>query len=207
MHCNNFLNVKHWLNEFENKNIIIRRYPYVKIEHISPEDPAVILMENLKEWLSGGDHTTFWHLKQLFINLKSNAVKLPIVMTLLRGKPFIDPGGSRITVLKYLGEKTVSVDLIYPKKELKDIEIGEFRQITDAEEFIKPYELIGINYKMDMCYTGPCVTCIDNKVIHNGDYRYSITWENPWYYHDDYYKWYEKNKNFKTEKLMDWYFV
>ena len=46
MHCNNFLNVKHWLNEFENKNIIIRRYPYVKIEHISPEDPAVILMNN-----------------------------------------------------------------------------------------------------------------------------------------------------------------
>jgi len=207
MHCTNLNDVNAWWQVLNKKDIVIQRYGNTDINDVCSFDYTTVLKENLEEWMSGKDHVTFWHLKQLIINLKNSKVKIPVVATRLDGNLFVDPGGSRITVLKHLKKKTVDVDVVYPRDKLHELDIGDYKTIETVQEFLEPYENIGIGYKMDVCYDKTCVTCKKNNVIHNGDYRYSISWSKPWFYDQDYHEWYAKNKNYKTSNLMDWYSI
>ena len=110
-------------------------------------------------------------------------------------------------VLKYLGKKTVDVDVVYPQDCLQELDPGEYKTIQDVEELLEPYEKMGVNYSMEMCYDADCVTCKNNNVIHNGAFRYSVTWDRPWFYVTDYRDWHEKNKHRKPGDIMDWYTI
>lgn len=203
----NLNDVETWWQVLSKNDIVIRRYSEADVYQVDRFDHVTILKDNLNEWLEGKDHVTFWHLKQLIINLQQNDVKIPVVMTLLDRNPFLDPGGSRIAVLKYLKKHTVDVDVVYPTKFLDDLDLGQYKTIQSVEELLDPYEKIGIDYKMDVCYDKPCPTCKKNNVVHNGAYRYSISWSKPWFYGQDYHEWYAKNKEKKVADPMDWYMV
>jgi len=129
------------------------------------------------------------------------------VATRLNDSLFVDPGGSRIAVLKYLGKKTVDVDVVYPQDCLHELYPGEYKTIQDVEELLEPYEKMGVNYSMETCYDVDCVTCRTNNVIHNGAFRYSVTWDSPWFYVANYHDWYEQNKDAVVKDIMDWYVV
>ena len=207
MHCKNLNDVESWWQVLVQNDIVIRRYAEADLDQIDTFDYMKVLKENLDEWLAGKDHATFWHLKQLMINLQRNDVRIPVVMTLNNGAPFLDPGGSRFTVLKHLKKSTVGVDVVYPTSRLDELTLGEYVTLQNAQELLEPYEKIGVDYVMDVCYDAPCPTCEKNKVIHNGAYRYSISWSRPWFYEHDYHEWYAKNKDKKVTEPMDWYFV
>jgi len=217
MYCSNFLNVKKWLLLLEQSNITIRRYNSIPIEQVCKEPPEIQLIHNLKTWLEGGEWTTFWHMKQLLKTTKESDILLPLVIARPKQKNYkinlsghVDPGGSRMAISKYLGKKTLPFDIIWPKELLHEIDfLSKFNEILSAEQFIEPYENIKINYNVFLCSDMPCETCITNNKIHNSPYRYCVNWSNDWFYsqNQDYCTWYEKNKNFKTEKLMDWYFI
>ena len=207
MYCANFIAVEDWIRHLNSNNITIRRYNNIDIDRIMKFSAEDVMMKHLKDWLSTGDYVTFWHLKQLLINLKNTDVLLPVVGTLSNNRLLIDPGGSRLTALKYLNKKSVAVDIVYPVEDLQQLQLGDYKEIIEPLEFVKPYEEMKTYYRMDMCYDQPCDTCKNNRVIHNGDYRYSITWHEHWYYEENYFDWYEKNKNFKTENLLDWYHI
>ncbi len=207
MHCMNLNDVETWWQALTKNDIVIRRYSEADVYQVDRFDHVTILKDNLYDWLDGKDHVTFWHLKQLIINLQQNDVKIPVVMTLLDRNPFLDPGGSRIAVLKYLKKHTVDVDVVYPTEFLDELDLGQYKTIQSVEELLDPYEKIGIDYKMDVCYDKPCPTCKKNNVVHNGAYRYSISWSKPWFYGQDYNEWYAKNKEKKVADPMDWYMV
>jgi len=207
MHCKNVNDVESWWQTLAKKDIVIRRYDQAPLDKIESFDYMSVLEENLDEWLAGKDHATFWHLKQLMINLKDNDVKIPVVMTLNNGHSFLDPGGSRFTVLKHLKKSTVGVDVVYPCHRLQELMLGQYRTLENVKELLEPYENIGIDYKMDVCYDTPCPTCEKNNVVHNGAYRYSISWSKPWFYGQDYHEWYAKNKEKKVKDPMDWYVI
>ena len=139
------------------------------------------------------------------INLKNNNVEIPIVATRLDGNLFVDPGGSRLTVMNYLGKKVVDIDVIYPRKHIDELQLGDCYHIQDYQTLLEPYEKMGVNYSMEMCYDADCVTCRKNNVTHNGAFRYSVTWDRAWFYNENYKEWYEKNKNTEVKNIMDWY--
>ena len=70
MQCTNLNDVKVWWQVLSEKDVVIRRYTGVDVYQLDRFDHMTILKDNLEEWLSGKDHVTFWHLKQLIINLK-----------------------------------------------------------------------------------------------------------------------------------------
>lgn len=205
MHCKNINEVAAWWKELERKDINVRRYTNAPIEKVTTLDIEKVLTENLEEWLSGGEHYTFWHLKQLMINLKDNTVEIPIVATRLDGNLFVDPGGSRLTVMNYLGKKVVDVDVIYPTKYIDELGLGEYSHVRDYKTLLEPYEKMGVPYSMEMCYDKDCATCRNNNVIHNGAFRYSVTWDRTWFYSESYKEWYKKNKDTEVKDIMDWY--
>jgi hypothetical protein len=207
MQCTNLNDVKVWWQVLSKKDVVIRRYTGVDICQLDRFDHMTILKDNLEEWLAGKDHVTFWHLKQLIINLRQGDTEIPVVATRLNDSLFVDPGGSRITVLKYLGKKTVAVDVVYPQDCLQELDPGEYKTIQEVEELLEPYEKMGVNYSMETCYDVDCVTCRTNNVIHNGAFRYSVTWDSPWFYVADYHDWYEQNKDTVVKDIMDWYVV
>jgi hypothetical protein len=207
MHCTNKKDVAAWWQELKNKDITIRRYTNADIDSLGSTNYKIVLQENLDEWLSGGSHTTFWHLKQLMINLKKNNVEIPVVATRLGDHMFVDPGGSRLAVLEHLGTKNIDVDVIYPKEHIDKLQLGDYLNIESYQALLEPYEKIGVNYSMEMCYDVDCITCRNNNVIHNGAFRYSVTWDSPWFYVADYHNWYEQNKDTVVEDIMDWYVV
>ena len=207
MYCTNSNDVAGWWQELKNNDIVVRRYTNTPIDQVLSFDTDKVMKENLDEWLSGGSHTTFWHLKQLMINLKNNNVEIPVVATRFNDHMFVDPGGSRLTVSKYLDKKIIGVDVIYPKEHIDNVQLGDYQEIEDYQALLEPYEKIGINYSMEMCYDVDCITCRNNKVIHNGAFRYSVTWDSPWFYVADYHNWYEQNKDTVVEDIMDWYVV
>ena len=137
MQCTNPNDVASWWQELQNKNITVRRYTNTPIEQVTKFDIEKVLHENLEEWLSTGEHYTFWHLKQLMVNLKDNNAKIPIVATRLDGNLFVDPGGSRLTVMNYLGKKVVDVDVIYPAKYIHELGLGECKNIQDYKKAMK----------------------------------------------------------------------
>ena len=179
MHCTNLNDVKVWWQVLSEKDVIIRRYTGVDVYQADRFDHMTIFKDNLEEWLSEGEHYTFWHLKQLIINLRQSDTEIPVVATRLNDSLFVDPGGSRIAVLKYLGKKTVDVDVICPQKYIDEVELGDCHTIENYQTLLEPYEKMGVNYSMEMCYDADCITCKNNNVIHNGPYRYSVTWD--WY--------------------------
>ena len=207
MHCTNLNDVKVWWQVLSEKDVVIRRYTGVDICQLDRFDHMTILKDNLEEWLAGKDHVTFWHLKQLIINLRQGDTEIPVVATRLNDSLFVDPGGSRIAVLKYLGKKTVDVDVICPQKYIDEVELGDCHTIENYQTLLEPYEKMGVNYSMEMCYDADCITCKNNNVIHNGPYRYSVTWDRPWFYVANYHDWYEKNKHRKPDDIMDWYTI
>jgi len=207
MHCTNPNDVASWWQELKNNDITVRRYTDVPIEQVTKFNIEKVLQENLEEWLSTGEHCTFWHLKQLMTNLKDNSVEIPVVATRLDGDLFVDPGGSRLTVMNYLGKKVVEVDVIYPTKHIDELELGEASHIQDYQTLLEPYEKMGVNYSMEMCYDKDCVTCVNNNVVHNGPYRYSVTWDQPWFYSEGFQEWHDKNKHKKPHDIMDWYTI
>ena len=207
MHCTNLNDVKVWWQVLSKKDVVIRRYTGVDICQLDRFDHMTILKDNLEEWLAGKDHVTFWHLKQLIINLRQSDTEIPVVATRLNDSLFVDPGGSRIAVLKYLGKKTVDVDVICPQKYIDEVELGDCHTIENYQTLLEPYEKMGVNYSMEMCYDSDCITCKNNNVIHNGPYRYSVTWDRPWFYVANYHDWYEKNKHRKPDDIMDWYTI
>ena len=207
MYCTNLNDVAGWWQVLSVKDIVIGRYTGADVYQLDRFDHMTILKDNLEEWLSGKDHVTFWHLKQLMINLKNSKVEIPVVATQLNGNLFVDPGGSRISVLKHLKKKTVAVDVVYPRDSLQEVNLGEYKIIQDVEELLAPYEKMGVTYSMEMCYDVDCITCRNNNVTHNGPYRYSVTWDRPWFYSADYNNWHEKNKHRKPEDSMDWYTI
>ena len=205
MHCTNIDDVASWWQTLQSNDIIITRYTNTPIEKVTKFDIEKVLRENLEEWISTGEHYTFWHLKQLIINLQHNDVKIPIVATRLDGNLFVDPGGSRLTVMNYLQKKFVDVDVIYPERHLSELQIGEGVRVTDYQTLLEPYERMGVDYSMEMCFDKDCDTCRQNNVTHNGAFRYSVTWHRPWFYSENYNEWFEKNKNTQVVDLMDWY--
>jgi len=205
MHCTNPNDVASWWQELQSKDITVTRYTDVPIEDVTKFDIVKVLRENLDEWLCTGEHYTFWHLKQLMIDLKDNDTKIPVVATRLDGNLFVDPGGSRLTVMNHLGKKVVDVDVIYPTKHLDELALGEGEHLQDYQTLLEPYEKMGVKYSMEMCFDKECVTCRNNKVTHNGAYRYSVTWDRAWFYGENYKEWYEKNKDTEVENKMDWY--
>ena len=207
MHCTNLNDVKVWWQVLSEKDVVIRRYTGVDVYQLDRFDHMTILKDNLEEWLAGKDHVTFWHLKQLIINLRQGDTEIPVVATRLNDSLFVDPGGSRIAVLKYLGKKTVDVDVICPQKYIDEVELGDCHTIENYQTLLEPYEKMGVNYSMEMCYDSDCITCKNNNVIHNGPYRYSVTWDRPWFYVANYHDWYEKNKHRKPDDIMDWYTI
>ena len=207
MQCTNLNDVKVWWQVLSKKDVVIRRYTGVDICQLDRFDHMTILKDNLEEWLAGKDHVTFWHLKQLIINLRQGDTEIPVVATRLNDSLFVDPGGSRIAVLKYLGKKTVDVDVICPQKYIDEVELGDCHTIENYQTLLEPYEKMGVNYSMEMCYDSDCITCKNNNVIHNGPYRYSVTWDRPWFYVANYHDWYEKNKHRKPDDIMDWYTI
>ena len=207
MQCTNLNDVKVWLQVLSKKDVVIRRYTGVDVCQLDRFDHMTILKDNLEEWLAGKDHVTFWHLKQLIINLRQGDTEIPVVATRLNDSLFVDPGGSRIAVLKYLGKKTVDVDVICPQKYIDEVELGDCHTIENYQTLLEPYEKMGVNYSMEMCYDSDCITCKNNNVIHNGPYRYSVTWDRPWFYVANYHDWYEKNKHRKPDDIMDWYTI
>jgi hypothetical protein len=207
MHCTNLNDVKVWWQVLSEKDVIIRRYTGVDVYQADRFDHMTIFKDNLEEWLAGGSHSTFWHLKQLIINLRQGDTEIPVVATRLNDSLFVDPGGSRIAVLKYLGKKTVDVDVICPQKYIDEVELGDCHTIENYQTLLEPYEKMGVNYSMEMCYDSDCITCKNNNVIHNGPYRYSVTWDRPWFYVANYHDWYEKNKHRKPDDIMDWYTI
>ena len=207
MHCTNLNDVKVWWQVLSEKDVVIRRYTGVDVYQLDRFDHMTILKDNLEEWLAGKDHVTFWHLKQLIINLRQGDTEIPVVATRLNDSLFVDPGGSRIAVLKYLGKKTVDVDVICPQKYIDEVELGDCHTIENYQTLLEPYEKMGVNYSMEMCYDSDCITCKNNNVIHNGPYRYSVTWDRPWFYGADFQDWHEKNKHRKPDDIMDWYTI
>ena len=207
MQCTNLNDVKVWWQVLSKKDVVIRRYTGVDVCQLDRFDHMTILKDNLEEWLAGKDHVTFWHLKQLIINLRQGDTEIPVVATRLNDSLFVDPGGSRIAVLKYLGKKTVDVDVICPQKYIDEVELGDCHTIENYQTLLEPYEKMGVNYSMEMCYDSDCITCKNNNVIHNGPYRYSVTWDRPWFYVANYHDWYEKNKHRKPDDIMDWYTI
>lgn len=205
MHCMNLNDVMDWWNMLQQKNVAIRRYQDADLHQLDSTDHMTIFKDNLDEWLAGEGHATFWHLKQLIINLREQEVKIPVVATRLDENLFVDPGGSRIAVLKYIGKKSVAVDVVYPTQFIDEIALGDYVTIGSVQQLIEPYEKIGLDYKMDVCYDKPCKTCENNNVIHNGAYRYSISWSRPWFYRENYNDWYQKNKDRQPANLLDWY--
>jgi hypothetical protein len=141
------------------------------------------------------------------INLKNNTAEIPVVATRNRGHMFVDPGGSRLAVSKYLDKKNIDVDVIYPRKHIGEVQLGDYHEIEDYKTLLDPYEKIGVNYSMEMCYDVDCITCRNNKVIHNGAFRYSVTWDRPWFYGADYHDWYKQNKDTVVKDIMDWYVI
>ena len=207
MHCTNPNDVATWWQELKHNDITVRRYTNAPIDQVTNFDIEKVLKENLEEWLSEGEHYTFWHLKQLMINLKNSNVEIPIVATRVNDHMFVDPGGSRLTVMNYLDKKVVDVDVIYPEKYIDEVELGDCHTIENYQTLLEPYEKMGVNYSMEMCYDADCITCKNNNVIHNGPYRYSVTWDRPWFYVANYHDWYEKNKHRKPDDIMDWYTI
>ena len=207
MYCTNSNDVAGWWQELKNNDVVVRRYTNADIDSLGCTDYKIVLQENLDEWLSGGSHTTFWHLKQLMVNLKKNNVEIPVVATRLGDHMFVDPGGSRLTVSKYLDKKIIGVDVIYPKEHIDNVQLGDYLDIEDYQALLEPYEKMGIKYSMEMCYDVDCITCKNNNVIHNGPYRYSVTWDRAWFYTADYHDWYKKNKHRSPEDIMDWYTI
>jgi len=207
MHCTNPNDVASWWQELQSKDITVRRYTNVPIEDVTKFDIMKVLKENLEEWLSTGEHYTFWHLKQLMIDLKDNDTKIPVVATRVNDHMFVDPGGSRLTVMNYLDKKVVDVDVIYPTKHIDELELGKGEHIEDSQALLEPYEKMGVKYSMEMCYDEDCVTCRNNDVTHNGAFRYSVTWDRPWFYGADFQDWHEKNKHRKPDDIMDWYTI
>jgi len=217
MYCDNFLDVKDWLLLLKNRNITIRRYNSIPVEQICRESPQIELLRNVEHWLSGGEWTTFWHMKQLLQTLKNIDILLPLIISRPKEKKnkidlsrHIDPGGSRMATSKYLGKKNLPFDIIWPREFVHELDfLTKFEEIFLAEQFIEPYENVKINYSLYLCSDTPCKTCIINNRIHNSPYRYSVKWSRDWFYDQDqnYYEWYEKNKNFITKNPMDWYFV
>jgi hypothetical protein len=207
MHCTNPNDVATWWQELKHNDITVRRYTNAPIHQVTNFDIEKVLKESLEEWLSEGEHYTFWHLKQLMINLKNSNVEIPIVATRVNDHMFVDPGGSRLTVMNYLDKKVVDVDVIYPEKYIDEVELGDCHTIENYQTLLEPYEKMGVNYSMEMCYDADCITCKNNNVIHNGPYRYSVTWDRPWFYGADFQDWHEKNKHRKPDDIMDWYTI
>ena len=207
MNCTNFENVGNWIMKLQEKGIEIRRYRSLDVSKLPPIDGEAILKENLHEWLSGKDHVTFWHLKQLMLNLQNTETMIPVVGTMGTNikSLFIDPGGSRLTAMQYLGKTKVDLDVILPVNRSQSL--GGNTLIDNPVDLLAPYETIGINYSVEMCEQDPCAVCESNNVVHNGDYRYSVTWQQPWYYKETYHDWYEKNKDKSPVDEMDWYFI
>ena len=146
MHCSNPNDVASWWQELQRKDITVTSYTDVPIEDVTKFDIGKVLRENLDEWLSTGEHYTFWHLKQLMIDLKDNDTKIPVVATRLDGNLFVDPGGSRLTVMNHLGKKVVDVDVIYPTKHLGELGLGKGEHIQDYQTLLEPYEKMGVKY-------------------------------------------------------------
>ena len=207
MYCTNLNEVAGWWQELKNNDVMVRRYTNVDIHTLGSTDYKIVLKENLEEWLSGGSHSTFWHLKQLMINLKNNNVEIPVVATRHGNHMFVDTGGSRLAVLGYLNKKIINVDVIYPNKHINEVQLGDYHEIENYQTLLDPYEKMGVNYSMEMCYDVDCITCSNNKVIHNGAFRYAVTWGRAWFYVADYHDWYEQNKNTIVKDVMDWYSI
>jgi len=207
MYCTNSNDVAGWWQDLKNNDMEVRRYTNADIDSLGGTDYKIVLQENLDEWLSGGSHATFWHLKQLMVNLKNNSVEIPVVATRLDDHMFVDPGGSRLAVLGQLGTKNIDVDVIYPKEHINELQLGDYHEIDSYQELLEPYEKIGVNYSLEMCYDVDCMTCRNNNVIHNGPFRYSVTWDRPWFYGADYHDWYEQNKDTIVKDPTDWYTI
>jgi hypothetical protein len=193
MYCTNSNDVAGWWQELKNNGMEVRRYTNADIDSLGSTDYKIVLQENLDEWL--------------MINLKNNNVEIPVVATRLGDHMFVDPGGSRLAVLGHLGTKNIDVDVIYPKEHIDKLQLGDYLDIESYQALLEPYEKIGVNYSMEMCYDVDCMTCRTNNVIHNGAFRYSVTWDSPWFYVADYHDWYEQNKDAVVKDIMDWYVV
>lgn len=208
MYCLNYQQVCDWFDQIRKKNTQIRRYKKVSLSQISDEDFFDVLRRHVAEWLNTGDHVTFWHLKQLIQTLKNQETRIPVVLTRYHGRPFVDPGYSRLCALALNGKQTVDADVVYPDKHTKEIGLdADFELVVDTETLLAPYESIGITYRLDTCFQSPCITCERNSVVHNGDFRYSAEWSSKWFYPSDYHAWYENSKKETVEDVLDWYFV
>ena len=220
MYCTNFLEVERWFDLLKTRKITIRRYNSIAVDKICITPPEVELLHNLKEMLDGKHWNTFWHMKQLLITLKDDDVLLPLVIARpknVEGRPelhrYVDPGGSRMCAMTYHDKKSMPLDIIWPKENCDELEHLEGHEdISSAQQLLELYENIKIEYKLLLCSDEPCETCTKNKKQHNNPYRYLIKWSRDWFYEtknyqEDFYKWREKNKDFKPDDLMDWYTI
>lgn len=206
MNCTNRKNVQSWFDTLSTEDVSVRRYTAVPIKKIPRADPNKEMIRHVDEWLSTGNFDNFWHIKQLIMHFKNQQSKIPIVVTRLFDHMFVDPGNSRLTVLEFLGKEHVDVDVVYPNKHFKDTEVlGDYIEINDVTQLISPYEQTGIPYRLDTCYASPCKTCIENKVIHNGNYRYSPEWQKKWFYEQRFEEWHATNSQLVVENKMDYY--
>ena len=217
MHCTNFSEVERWFKHITKQDFFVKRINRTKVKNICTESPTVELERTVRDWLEGGEWTTFWHMKQLMLTLKQNDVRVPIVLT----RPedideleslyyHVDPGGSRMIVLCYLNPNSkIDVDFVWPKQHIGETDqLGEGIVIQNAEQLLKPYEDIGLSYEMLLCDDEPCATCEKHNKIHNNPFRFVVKWNKDWFYKEStqgFNKWYEKNKDTVVNDIMDWY--
>ena len=208
MSCSNREKVEVWFKTMTHENVSIRRYHAVPVGLIESTNTEQWMIGHLDHWLETGDYITFWHLKQLIIHFKNTESKIPIVATYLHNRMFVDPGLSRLAVLKFLGKPHIDVDVVYPDQQMKDTEVlGSFVKVGDVNQLLAPYDSMGVDYRLDTCYASPCKTCLDNKVIHNGNFRYSPEWQSKWFYDNSFEEWYSKTRDIIVKDKMEWYHI
>ena len=206
MSCSNREKVSIWFDTLKERDVMIRRYHRAPVKLIPKGNCWQWMEGHLDQWLVKGDSHTFWHLKQLIKHFQKQDSIIPVVITCLKGQMLVDPGLSRLAVYDYLKKDHIGVDVVYPKALIQNTDfLGDFTDINTVDQLLSPYDSTGIGYRLDTCHDSPCQTCIDNKVIHNGDYRYSPEWDKKWFYEKEFEEWLKLNRNNTVKEKMDWY--
>jgi hypothetical protein len=219
MYCQNFSEVDKWFKKLSEHHFVIERVDPIPVRKICTVSPIVELKRNVQEWIEGGEWTTFWHMKQLMMTLRQSDVLVPIVLTRPKNSDsindlyfYVDPGGSRMIVLSHIDpNRTIPIDCVWPNEYVNEIDqLGGHRTITNYKELLQPYEDIGLPYQMLLCKDDPCDTCRTHNKIHNRPYRFTVQWNNNWFYEKNakgFDEWYDKNKHYRPHDIMDWYTI
>jgi len=190
--------IEEWLNNLWNSGFVFLRFNTYKTEELDMGWKEE-LRKHGRMYEKDNKHVTFHHIRLLFLELRHNKMKHPLVGTIENNQIQVNPGGSRLMVAKKLRIPTVPLDLICKEEKIPTFinplaKSKKYQVIKHERQFLKPFK--DTNEKVEIEFTSGKKFC------------YEIHFENAFHWCvDDVDTWIDSKQHIQCPNPIDYYFI